>query len=661
MYDLKFKDGDYVPKTRALTKDMKADDTALIGSFKGGATTAISKHLKQKYNTSQEAYDLTTGAYEKLLGYVSSMEHAKHFLPVAESAKNLLNKSTKPLLIEKLGKKRVSDLEYHLNDIITDGASAHSSVLDNKAIRTVLKYNVVTTLAMKLGSIPKQLTSATHWLGAGLEDGVSTTAIAMQVWKVVPTMMGGAKTISKIAPGAISESDSDVINAIFNSSFVRERSSGRDIDFETRKLFDQMSDRKGRALQDNLVRLVMSPTVIGDMGGVLVGGIPFALATYNNNVKSVEDGGKGMSHEDAVSDAVEKFVYNGNKTQQSVRRDIISNAQKDPTYRLFLTYKTSQVAAMAQMVKGMKVLTDTKGEYTARERAQALRKITYYAVSNSLFQLVAGGTLGMMYADDDDDDQRASERNTTAWYNLIMDTISSNVQGFGFGGMIADFGLNSLRDRDVFNNIPIKAMILDVVEGGKNLIQHVADDDGEDVTEHEWAVWQKLAGIKNVMKQIKSWEQFGEGDINFWDAWMGRSIDEETGHMYVTGDERGDWLYNKILGEEEAKAAAPKSTGRGKKTPTDVLNKRMSGTSNQRFKSTSSTESTPAKRTSTKPIQIGASTASPKQKTYGDMTESEKRLDWFPDYKNKFGVDPTDDMDLNDIIKAMRDSENKQQ
>ena len=168
-----------------------------------------------------------------------------------------------------------------------------------------------------------------------------------------------------------------------------------------------------------------------------------------------------------------------------------------------------------------------------------------------------------MYLDDNDDDKREKQRKATARYNLVMDTLSSNAQGFGIPGLLADFTLNKLRNREVFNDIPIMAMITDLTSGTGDAIRILADggDLTKDSSDQETARWQKLAGIKNIVKQVESWKQVGEGRINVWDGIMGRSIDEETGHMYVTGGEREDWVYSKLKdyfgGEEETESYEP--------------------------------------------------------------------------------------------------------
>ena len=699
MYDLKFKDGHYVPLTRVNSGDMKADDATLLGSdYKGSASTAMSNHLKQKYNNSGATFDFSTGAYTKLLNYVNSMEHAKAFLPVAENTRNLINKTTKPQLIEKLGKTRVTELEYHLNDIITDGASA-TRAQGGKIINSILQWNVLTTLMAKTGSIPKQLTSATHWLGAGLEDGVGTLAVSRQLLKLFPTAVGLSGTVSKVAPALISSNESEVINAIFKSAFYNERLSGKDIDYETRKMFNQMGSGKGKNLVETLKKIAMGPTIMGDMGGVIMGGVPYTLAMYNHNVKPTSKGGNGMTHEEALEDALEKFVYNANKKQQSTRRDIISNAQTDPKYRLFLTYKTSQIAATAEMVKGLKILTDKKGGYTGTERINALRKVIYYNVSNSLFQLVAGGTLTMMYLDDDDDDKREKQRKATARYNLVMDTLSSNAQGLGIPGLMADFTVNNLRNRNVFNDIPVMSMIEDITAGGSSMIRILADegDINKDSSDQETARWQKLAGVKNIINQSKSWGQFMDGDINAWDAFMGRQIDEDTGHMFVTGGEREDWIYGKVKdvfgGKEETESYEPFREGEARErmgvapnssnlAPPVVqgYNDNLLGGAGAGVDSGIEYTGDDAKSTKTSRnreeiklrIKSEKSIAAKKAKTLRLIRENEnerkanktkktkvktaaqkakdKREGWVKTYKKEFGKNPPAGMNLNDII-----------
>lgn len=539
IYDKEMKEGPYVPMTRSIDLDKETSLEKLLGDGKKSAASAMSNHLKSRYNNSSAKFDFSKGAYSKALEYTNTMEHAVAFLPVAESMRNLVNSATKPQIISKIGKTRTQQLENHMNDIISDGGNLTGDIDGSSynVLNGLLKYKVVTTLMLKLGSIPKQMTSATHFIGAGIRDGVSPIKVMLEMAKFIPDENMSVN---------LSKDEMDVIKSIFSSAFVKDRVSGKDIDFELRKMYNHMNNGKLKNAQNIVTKFLMSPTIMGDMAGVLMGGVPYTLAQYNHNVNT-----KNMSHKEAMADAIEKFTMTANETQQSTRRDILSNAQTSMAMRMFFTFKTSQIAAMSRLIKGAKVLTDTKGEYSGLEKAQAAYDITYYTVAQALFVAVANGTYGMMFGEDNDDDERAEERKRTAIYNLVMDTASSNLQGLGIPGMFVDFSLNNLRNRNVFNNLPVLDMVEDLTSGSSSMIRVLADGGNptKDVSNSEYKNFMNVLGLKNIITNAEALKQLGEGEINAWDAVMGRTMskNKDTGetHKFYTGEEREDWLYGK--------------------------------------------------------------------------------------------------------------------
>ena len=280
-----------------------------------------------------------------------------------------------------------------------------------------------------------------------------------------------------------------------------------------------------------------------------------------------------------------------------------------------------------------------------------------------------------------------------------MDTLSSNAQGLGIPGLMADFTVNNLRNRNVFNDIPVMSMIEDITAGGSSMIRILADegDINKDSSDQETARWQKLAGVKNIINQSKSWGQFMDGDINAWDAFMGRQIDEDTGHMFVTGGEREDWIYGKVKdvfgGKEETESYEPFREGEARErmgvapnssnlAPTVVqgYNDNLLGGAGAGVDSGIEYTGDDAKSTKTSRnreeiklrIKSEKSIAAKKAKTLRLIRENEnerkanktkktkvktaaqkakdKREGWVKTYKKEFGKNPPAGMNLNDII-----------
>jgi hypothetical protein len=550
IYDMGMREGPYVPMTRSISPEMDENMIPkLLGDTKKTASSAMSNHLKTRYSNSSAKFDFSKGSLQMMLEYTNSMEHAMAFLPVAESMRNLMNKAVKPQVIAKIGKNRTKELQSQMNDIISDGGELMKGTSEGvEFVNTVLKWKVVSTLALKTGSIPKQFTSATHWIGAGIQDGVGPVKVMKEIVNLTENISG------------LTNEELEVISAIWNDAFTQNRMSGKDIDFEVRKLHRAMENKNWENVRDIATRIGMLPTVVGDMGGVLIGGVPFTMAQYRNNVNN-----KGMDHKEAMEEALYKYTQVANETQQSTRRDQLSNLQTSKIMRLFFTFKTSQVAAMSRFLRAAKVLSDKKGEYSNAEKGQAAYDTMYYVVAQSLFVAVANGTVGMIKEalglEDDDEkgwlsdlkDPKARELRDTALYQLVMDNMSSNLQGLGMPGFVVDWVLNHLRNRNVFNNIPVVDMLEDLTSGTGSLTRVLTDggDPTKDVSESEYKNFMKVLGVKNIQNAWDSYNQWDEGKIDSWDAFMGRTMEEDkrTGEekMYHTGTEREDWIYEKVL------------------------------------------------------------------------------------------------------------------
>jgi hypothetical protein len=587
IYGKELPDGVYSPLNRVADEGINTD--LLRTDNNNSAVTAMSSSLKQRQNPKNlsRKFDLTVGATAEAMNYTNGMTHAKYFLPVAENYKNLINKTTRPELVAKIGEARVKRLETHMNDIISDGGTMikqeGANILD-----AYLKYKVVTTLMLKPGSIIKQATSMTHWFGAGLDDGVGGTQIMAQLPKILPASADMFSKESAVSKKTLTQGEAEVIQMIFNGAFIKNRVTGKSIDYELSAMHKSINGGKLRNATNLLSKVLLMPTIVGDAAGVLLGGVPFALATYNNNIKSVEEGGKGMSHEEALNDAYLRFNKVAEHTQQSTRRDVISNAQKNQALRVLLTFKTSQTAAMSQLVKGAKVLTDyaagNKGEYTKTEAINAGRKVVYYTLSQAMFVMAANGTLGMLFGDDDDSDdpERVKDRKKTARYDAFMDTISSDLQGFGVPGLIFDWTLNVLRGREAFNNIPTLELLEDIanVLGGSIEASMYGGDvlpfnesGSSDMSESTLKKMAKIVGLKNILQFGESISQLSEGEIGFIDAWMGRTTEEVEDKVdgktvtkdrkYKTGYEKDDALFEWWYGPEKGTDIAKEKIGGG--------------------------------------------------------------------------------------------------
>jgi hypothetical protein len=586
LFDSEFSEGYYFPIRRSIISEIQASDVLKESNNNHGSAMADS--LRQRVNNPKAPLNLDVDAYTIMLNYANTMEHAKNFLPVTDNVRNLVNEKSVPEIIKKIGSNGFFELNTQLLRVLTDGETRPRQ---NKALGGLSKWTVVTTLMAKTGSIPKQLTSQFHYYGAGIIIGVPVYKVVWQAMKILPNApVRGASALYNWAGGnsipspSLTSKELDVVKGFLTSPYIIDRLKGTSIDVETRSIINGLQGATHKNIARVITQILMSPTIVGDVGGVVMGGVPLALAVYNTKKKI-------MPHKEALDYAIRFAIEVTKDTQQSQSDRVLSNAQVDPWYRAMLQYRTSQTAVAANTIKGIHMLKNWKGyapenidpnssamknwmDKTRPLRAGVFKSIYFPIFGNAVFNAIAGGTATMIYLalKGTDDEERRKELMRTALYNLVADDVSSDLQGYGLPGWLIDAQLNSLRNRGYFNNIPvIKAMIgsgkepgiisgleipyVQSYKGAWDLYQegeinfHDIFDAYEDVDEKA-----RIDVFKNFSNGVESWTQWaeseGEDKMTWWDAFMNRRLDEE-GRMFKTARERDDWLFQQIFPKED--------------------------------------------------------------------------------------------------------------
>lgn len=440
-----FGDTTYYPAYAAGFEESFVSEDQVMGE--GGQfnmMSATSRNLKQRTNYSGP-FDTRLDAHAKFLDYVKTMEHAKHFMPIAKSANELFSKINSAYLVESMGAQNYNDLKEHLAVILGDTPIKGGGGFDN-FLSGFRSLSVVATLGFKLSAIPKQFSSFTHFWTAGIELGVDP-------WQVMTA-----------AP--MNRDELKFSAFIITSPYVKERYQGGSIDLEVRALADKAMKTNAEQYWESLSKGFLWPVRFGDRSSISTGGGQFALAVYR---KALND---GMSPEQAKDYAYEQFVTQSEASQQSTRNDFTSLIQRDPVFRTTAMYRTGQMANMKKVVNGLKTIrqayeiqkneginepgsvdVETRREAISdREIIQAIVDVAYYSTVGSwLFNAVAGGALYYMWATDTDDDERKR-----MVYDLAMNQVSSNLQGMGAPGFFGDYMFNYMRGNDWMNeNIPV--------------------------------------------------------------------------------------------------------------------------------------------------------------------------------------------------------------
>jgi len=454
------------------------------GSF--NVENAQSNNMKQRVDYGGNL-DISKGAHAKYLEYVSSMEHAKHFVPISQSINELFSTLNAPHLIQSMGIDKYNELKGHLGRILSDRPidGIHPSWF-GKALSNVRTFSVISTLGAKVNSIAKQATGFTHYFFLGIDKGLNP----------IKVMMGVPKNMDELL----------FAKEIISSEFFRERFSGQNFDVEVRRLLDEVSTSRGTKLSKSVAKLMMLSVRAGDAAAVIAGGIPYANAMYRQKMK------EGMSQEEARAYAFNEFVKATNETQQTTQADYTNEMQLDPSYRMLGMYRTGQMSAAkkvfeaAETIKQARKIQQEEG-VEARERivpnkaiVQSVSNLIYFTVlSPILFNVIAGNIMG---SDDEEENERM-------WYDLKMDTLGSILQGYGFFGYVADGMLNFLRGDDWKVNLPIMKTLVDLMETPRDMVK-ISQKKWETISPEERMYFLKKEGRERMKDEENYMEMMND-------------------------------------------------------------------------------------------------------------------------------------------------------
>ena len=482
----KFPEGTYYPMF-STSIDGDTQDVTNIMDSKGNVNykDAVAGNLKQRVKH-DNPIDYTRDAHEVALNYISTMERAKQFIPVGELVNSTFNKSSTPEIINLMGSSNMIDLTDHLTASIAGESPRKQSVKDSKFINTIQGIRVFGALAFKLSSVPKQLTSA----------GRFTTAqdISLKDW------------FKGFAP--VNKSELEVMQKIASSPYVKERFKGESIDIEANRLLKQKRGSKASGFLSKATRAGMVTTSIGDIGGVLSGGSPYALAIYRKGIKD------GLSKEEAYDNAYKRFVEVSEETQQSTAIHETSHMQRDNIGRLFSSFTTSQTQGVNKLVNSTRMLM-SDSELTADEKKHHAYNVAYYSGENMFFSIVASGFLKELLTSDlsDEDDVDSLKKGV---YDTVMDNMSSLLSGMDYWGYLANFAINHARGDDWKNELPVIQELQRLAYGSSSLAIYLSSDgDWDDMSDKEKKEIEKMFPVDAIFKQIKDWKKYREGVLVF--------------------------------------------------------------------------------------------------------------------------------------------------
>lgn len=287
-----FKDTYYYPRNTRVENQTDEDVQNSLMDKHGLAgilitpKSAANSHLEDRTDVSGASI-VVEGATVKMMKYMDAMNHANYFIDVAQDLSDITNnKSISDAIILQTSKSTFNKFKQHAEMILSGDQSLTKPLIKGGAYVVDLGTTaaVVTQLGLNTANIPKQLSSAFHWMNEGLKYGMPPFGISI---KAV------AKSFQQ-QEGESSESYNQrmaITKMIMNSPFVRQRWNGGDIDVAIQNVIQEGSGRNG--LQRMIAKgskFALLYTRLGDMGGVVLGGIPFTYNLYKHYRMPIQDG-----------------------------------------------------------------------------------------------------------------------------------------------------------------------------------------------------------------------------------------------------------------------------------------------------------------------------------------------------------------------------------
>lgn len=507
----------YYPTYSEKTDLSEAIDTEGImdNDFNVNYMKPVAGNLEQRVKHNN-MLNLTNGAHEVAIDYINKMERAKHFIPVGETVNEIFSKNNIPGIIGKIGVHKFESMMDHLSAVITGNSPRKQTTKDNYFFKGLMGLRTFGALAFKLASIPKQITSFTHY--------TTSPGVTMEEW------IGGFAPITK--------QERDVYKRINTSNYVKERFKGRSIDIEANRLMDVGKRSKILKIVGSMTKLGMMPISIGDIGGVLIGGRPLALAVYRQGRMD------GLNHEEAYTKAYEKFVNESESAQQSTRESETSHLQRDNVGRLFTAFTTSQTQTTNKMVAAAKNLL-SKSNLNENEIRENLYNLIYYTGANVGFAMVANGFIKELFTSNYESEDDIDSLKKGA-YDTAIDNTQSILSGFGEHGIIANFIINSFRGDDWKNDLPIIQELKNLGEGSAALFHFATTNKKwEDMTPSEQKKVFATVSAESIYKQYDNFKKYFNDEKDLVDAIMGYKTKEEKKNFKPKDDK----IYESIFGK----------------------------------------------------------------------------------------------------------------
>ncbi len=429
-------DKNYYPTGRIDSKEEKQpvsqleiDELNSTNNFHNAS--AMTDRLKDKDLQSTSKLNIeTNGTRTKAVDYIQNMTHAEYYIDVSKMVNELFNSSTRGKIYEKIGPLNFKYLKENL-DYIIDPKNTVSDRVAN-IISGFNRAGITMQLGFSLGNIPKQLTSFTHFAAVGAKDGITPSD-----W-----VKGFYDSFSN-------KENRGVAMDILKSDFIYDRFTKSNIDPDLKVQGQKALKGTPQQAWNFYQKVAMSPVTFGDMGGVLLGGIPFAVAKYNK----VKTTAPGFRDKNAYEKAYKRFRTESNEAQQSSAEYTLSAAQRNQMMKLLITYRTAQIQAFNKSMQGWINMTDKSN--SSKERWSGFKNWSYWTSAGYLFNVVSQGGLFLLANSILNGDEKKTDKDAEQIaYDTLVGTFESYLQGMGGVNYIPQAIIHEIKGRPGKFNLP---------------------------------------------------------------------------------------------------------------------------------------------------------------------------------------------------------------
>jgi len=349
-------------------------------------------------------------------------------MPVLFEAQSLFGKDVSQLIENKLGKNAANAIRNNINRVVTNRVNATDAESIVGGSMNWLNRAVLGQMFFNVRSMIFQPVALTNYaaIAPDIEDYFNKSAALI-------------KSPSLFANTA---------NEISSFAWVRERLGGRIFSIDAAEL-EERTRRKTNIptfnfILDKALKLGYTPIAAGDFASIIVGGSGLynsvKESAYNKYIKTMS---AKQAEELAIKDASFALYKATNESQQSSNNMLISNGQKNPVIRMFLSFTTANQQLMRGAILSAQLMKKGVGS-----PARNIYKILQYGFANAaLFTLVSRAPeilYGLFDGDDDESDllkQKQEKELRAKYYN---ETIGSILSGLGAPGVILNSAMRGV-------------------------------------------------------------------------------------------------------------------------------------------------------------------------------------------------------------------------